>query len=128
MASAAAIEIFECPSFATAGCRPAFSCPLLDEVLGPALRPGHVVEITGEAGSGKTQVALHLSAKAAIEEPILHDKPSSNKRAGKRTLYVGTEGPFPVSRLKQMTNGLEDEQTLMDRIYVESIQNVIRYI
>ena len=128
MSSAVETKIFEHLLFTTPGFRPAFSCPLLDEALGPALRSGHVVEITGEAGSGKTQVALHLSAKAAIEEPILLDKPSSNKHVGKRVLYVCTEGPFPSSRLKDITNGLQDGQILMDRIYVESVQNIVSYI
>ena len=41
---------------------------MLDKVLGPAIRPGHVIEVVGEAGSGKTQFGLHLSARTVTQE------------------------------------------------------------
>lgn len=64
------------------------SCQMLDEALGPALRDGHVVEVVGEAGSGKTQFLLDVTSSVAS--------------GGARVAYVSTEAVFPIDRLKTM--------------------------
>ena len=40
---------------------------MLNKELGAAIRPAHVIEIVGEAGSGKTQFGLHISARSVEE-------------------------------------------------------------
>ena len=44
-----------------------FSCSMIKGLIGNAFKPGHIVEIVGEAGSGKTQMAIHLSARSVID-------------------------------------------------------------
>ena len=38
-----------------------FRCPKMDQTLGPAFRPGNIIEIFGEAGSAKSQFCLDLA-------------------------------------------------------------------
>ena len=38
-----------------------FRCPKMDQTLGPAFRPGNIIEIFGEAGSAKSQFSLDLA-------------------------------------------------------------------
>ena len=45
-------------------------CQHLDSTIGPLFRPGHVIEIAGEAGAGKTQWALQLSVCAAVSRNL----------------------------------------------------------
>ena len=43
-----------------------FSCPKLDVNFGQCLRIGNVIEISGEAGSAKTQLCLDLTLQTLI--------------------------------------------------------------
>ena len=43
-----------------------FSCPKLDVNFGQCLRIGNVIEISGEAGTGKTQICLDLTVQSVI--------------------------------------------------------------
>ena len=111
--------------------RPKLLCSMLDSAFGPALRPGHIVEIVGEAGSGKTQLAIHLSARSVIDKShgnvctldmTTNDSKEYNDR---KILYIATEGPFPIDRLHQMIEGMGESRTVMDNIYIESATSIV---
>ena len=121
--SSSNLKGFECPSLISLSSRPKLFCSMLDKSLGPCLRSGHVIEVVGEAGSGKTQFGLHLSARVVVGDPDANAKDSSDKLKmnDKRTLYISTEGPFPIGRLRQMIEGMGQSKQLMDKIFIENI-------
>jgi len=98
-------------------------CPLLDNYLGVALRSGHVIEVTGEAGSGKTQLLLN-ALSCSLK--------SSQDRGGKdcRGLVVSTEGAFPAERLQQMFASCDPQSNplpvkdAMNKILVQSLTSL----
>lgn len=57
-----------------------------------------LTEISGKAGSGKTQLAMNLCLTAQFPKALggLH----------KKTLYINTEGPFTTERVLQMARHL----------------------
>ena len=61
-----------------------------DSPLWQALRFGSVVELAGESGSGKTQLALQLAVD--VQRAV----------AGAEAAFVCTEAPFPSTRLRQL--------------------------
>lgn len=61
--------------------------PTLDAALAGGLTVGTVTEIAGTAGSGKTQLCLHLAARAVLDDPEAH------------VVYVDTEHSFTAGRL-----------------------------
>ena len=63
----------------------------MDDLLGGGLRQGQVTELTGETGTGKTQLCLSAAASAAA--------------LGHRVVYVDTGGGFSASRIKQFHRG-----------------------
>ncbi len=60
----------------------------MDRLLGGGYKAGRVVEIFGKSNSGKTQLAMQAVLCAA--------------RAGKRSLFIDTEGSFRPERLEGM--------------------------
>lgn len=60
----------------------------LDEALRGGFARGHVSELVGPAGMGKTQFCLTIAAREAA--------------AGRGVVYVETEGKFPAARLGEM--------------------------
>ena len=44
----------------------------------------------------------------------------------RKTLYLSTEGPFPVGRLRQMIEGMGESRSLMDNIFIENITCIVR--
>ena len=74
-------------------------CRALDELLGGGVETGCLTLLYGEAGSGKTNVALQVARNVAREE--------------KRVIYVDTEG-VSLERLRQMCG--DDFQTVVERI------------
>ncbi|KAL9693856.1 hypothetical protein quinque_013141 [Culex quinquefasciatus] len=78
-----------------------------------------VVEISGDAGSGKTQLALHLALTCQQQCP---------ERRG--VVYISTEHPFPSKRLVQMEQALRNSSGVghevgkySDNIFVEHLNN-----
>ncbi|CZT42270.1 related to RAD57 protein [Rhynchosporium secalis] len=65
----------------------------LDKALGGGIPTGHITEVTGESGAGKTQFLLTLLLAAQLPAP--HGL-SSN------VLYISTESALPTSRLSQL--------------------------
>lgn len=61
-----------------------------DSPLWQALRFGSVVELAGESGSGKTQLALQLAIDV------------QRAARGAEAAFVCTEAPFPSTRLRQL--------------------------
>jgi len=87
-------------------------CPLLNQVLDGGLRCSTVTEITGESGSGKSQVCLHSACAQALQ--------------GHSVIYLQTEASFPLSRLSQiLSERCETEEEMeesMNRIFIKKIQ------
>ena len=67
--------------------------PLLDRALNGGIPAGHITEVTGESGAGKTQLLLTLLL--AVQLPAPHG-------LGKPALYISTEAPLATRRLTQM--------------------------
>ena len=108
-----------------------FFCSMLKGLIGNAFKPGHVVEIVGEAGSGKTQMAIHLSARSVID--TTHNElgiEANTDNATKdyndtKALYISTEGSFPIGRLRQMIEAMGQPKCLMDKIFIKSITSIV---
>jgi hypothetical protein len=64
----------------------------LDALLGGGLPLRGLCELSGEAGSGKTQLVMQLALQSCA-------------RRGGRVLIINTEGIFPAQRLAQMAGG-----------------------
>ncbi|OWP00858.1 hypothetical protein B2J93_2551 [Marssonina coronariae] len=65
----------------------------LDHALGGGIPTGHITEVAGESGAGKTQFLLTLLLAAQLPAP--HGLSSS-------ALYISTEGALPTRRLAQI--------------------------
>lgn len=65
----------------------------MDRVLGGGVPVGHITEITGESGAGKTQLLLTLLL--AVQLPPPHG-------LGRPALYISTEAPLSTQRLSQL--------------------------
>ncbi|KAK2624333.1 hypothetical protein QTJ16_006283 [Diplocarpon rosae] len=65
----------------------------LDRALGGGIPTGHITEVVGESGAGKTQFLLTLLLAAQLPAP--HGLSSS-------VLYISTEGALPTRRLAQI--------------------------
>ena len=50
-----------------------FSCPKLDENIGMSVRAGNIIEISGEAGSAKTQFCHHLALQTVSVRELKSD-------------------------------------------------------
>ena len=109
-----------------------FFCSMLKGLIGNAFKPGHVVEIVGEAGSGKTQMAIHLSARSVIDTPRAElgieantKDNATNDYNDTKALYISTEGSFPIGRLRQMIEAMGQPNALMDKIFIKSITSIV---
>lgn len=87
-----------CDLEASNGIRPMTSgCEVIDAAL-PIFVPGHVVEIAGESGCGKTQLCLQLCVAAQL--------PMEFGGLGSNAMYVTTEGNIPTERLCDIIDGM----------------------
>ena len=109
-----------------------FFCSMLKGLIGNAIKPGHVIEIVGEAGSGKTQMAIHLSARSVIDTPRAElgieantKDNATNDYNDTKALYISTEGSFPIGRLRQMIEAMGQPNALMDKIFIKSITSIV---
>ncbi|KAF8820618.1 hypothetical protein IE077_002991 [Cardiosporidium cionae] len=69
----------------------------IDETLGGGVLSGIIFELSGEAGSGKTQSALTLTAQS-----LLPQVQNFSLQGTYAIYYIYTEGNFPVERLKEI--------------------------
>ncbi|KAJ4348687.1 DNA repair protein rhp57 [Didymosphaeria variabile] len=65
----------------------------LDQALLGGIRPGYLVEVTGESGAGKTQFLLTLLLASQLPAP---------RGLSKTAVYISTEAPLATNRLTQL--------------------------
>lgn len=82
--------------------------PGIDSLIRGGFRCGHLTELFGRSGAGKTLLAAQAALLAA--------------RAGKKSLYIDTEGSFRPERLEQIavSRGWEAASLLEKIVYVRS--------
>ncbi|KAK6944563.1 LOW QUALITY PROTEIN: DNA recombination and repair protein Rad51-like, C-terminal [Dillenia turbinata] len=74
-------------------------CPILDRSLAGGIPCKSITEIVAESGSGKTQLCLQLLLTAQLPTPLGGLSASA--------LYIHTEFPFPLRRLRQLANSFK---------------------
>jgi len=74
----------------------------MDQTLGPAFRPGNIIEIFGEAGSAKSQFCLDLALQ------------TTDHSASGRVLFINTGKSFSEALILASTNPQYD-----DRLFIE---------
>ncbi|KAJ5806433.1 uncharacterized protein N7503_004035 [Penicillium pulvis] len=67
--------------------------PTMDALLGGGIPTGYLTEVTGESGSGKTQLLLSLLLAVQLAKP---------RGLQKRAIYISTEHPLATNRLFQL--------------------------
>lgn len=96
--------------------------PTLDDSLRGGIHVGHVTELVGPAGAGKTQFCLSLAATAAA--------PATHNGLETGVLYVDTERRFSASRVLEIARTRlnvtdhQDATSLADRIAVVRTENI----
>jgi DNA repair protein RAD57 len=73
----------------------------LDELLGGGIPVGHITEIVGESGIGKSQLACQLCVTAQL--------PVSLGGLGKQAVYLSTESGLATSRAIEMSTALREQ-------------------
>lgn len=97
-----------------------FGCPILDEATGRIPTQG-ISEISGEAGSGKTQLCLTLALRCHL--------PCSSGGLSGSTAYMSCgESDFPIRRLQQLATSLEtrhkiSQSEFMSNVHIERCFN-----
>lgn len=87
------------PSTTTATCNNIITFSRhVDQLLGGGIPLGHLVELSGPPGVGKTQFALQLCVNVTI--------PTTHGGINGSALYVDTEGSFAPERVYQMAHAL----------------------
>ncbi|KAG0712940.1 DNA repair protein XRCC3 [Chionoecetes opilio] len=88
-------------------------CHRLDGFLGGGVPVRGITEVTGQSGSGKTQVALQLALCAQL--------PRDAGGTGKGVAYICTESQFPATRLQQMIRYFKQEHCQGPTCYTDNI-------
>ncbi|OIV98246.1 hypothetical protein TanjilG_14835 [Lupinus angustifolius] len=70
-------------------------CPTLNHFLNGGIPCNSITELVAESGSGKTQLCLQLALSAQL--PLSHGGLSAS------SLYIHSEFPFPIRRLRQLS-------------------------
>lgn len=76
------------------GSRLGFANDFIDDALDGGLLPGTITEISGAAGSGKTQLCLQLLLSAQL--------PTAQRGLAGSSIYISTEVGLPTDRLECM--------------------------
>lgn len=82
----------------------------LDTLLRGGLREGHLIEVFGQAGSGKTQLCLTATCETL--------------RRGERVLYVDTSNAVSLHRLETMLAPQTASQQPLDGLQVARVYDV----
>ena len=88
-----------------------FGCRLLDDAIG-CLPICGINEISGEAGSGKTQFCLSFSLQCQL--PI-----TSGGLNGSCAYITSGEGEFPIRRLSQLQSSPAFRDCTLERVFIE---------
>ncbi|XP_078441156.1 homolog of X-ray repair cross complementing 3 (XRCC3) [Wolffia australiana] len=89
-------------------------CQILDHLLGGGIPCGSITEIAGESGVGKTQICLQLALCALL--------PPSHGGLSASSLYIHSEFPFPISRLRQLSTHLTTSHSSpLDHVLVRGV-------
>ncbi len=80
---------------------------LLDDVLGGGMDPETITEVYGEAGSGKTNLAMLLTRSVL--------------RGGKKVIYIDTEG-ISMERLEQVCG--DDFEWMMQELIIRQVYSL----
>jgi len=87
-----------------------------NELLGGGFESQSIVELFGEFGSGKTQVAHQLCVMVQL--------PKEKGGMGGHAFYIDTENTFRPERIAQMAEGLElDTDEVLSKIHVARAYN-----
>lgn len=112
-----------------------FGDEIMDRGAGGGILRSGVTEISGEAGSGKTQLCLILSI-----ENQLRSVRNRNRQTNQKTAYLQCgEGEFPIQRLSQLAasksaqleNKSVSKHTLLDGVLIEkcySIEDILEAV
>ncbi|KAJ9460280.1 DNA repair protein RAD51-like protein 4 [Diplonema papillatum] len=94
------------PQWADGAAAVSSGCPLLDETLGGGYCRGHITEIAGPAGAGKTQLLLQAGLQCVCDALV---REASTGYAGPPTfaVYLSFE-PFPSARAHQLAVAMCD--------------------
>jgi hypothetical protein len=76
-------------------------CANFDRYLAGGLPKRTITEMFGEAGAGKTALALQISLQTQL--------PPEKGGLGGKTCYIATEGSFPMKRLAQLAQGFKEK-------------------
>ena len=89
---------------------------LLDELLGGGFESQSIIELFGEFGSGKTQIAHQLC--------VIVQLPKDQGGMDKDAFYIDTENTFRPERIVQMAEALDlDADEVLKRIHVARAYN-----
>lgn len=92
-------------------------CRILDRLLGGGIPTETITEIVGEAGIGKTQLALQLLLTAQL--------PIRRGGLGGASLYLHSDFSFPFRRLNQLASSTRYGTTInLDKIFIHSVPTV----
>jgi DNA repair protein RadA len=87
-----------------------------DELLGGGFESQAIIELFGEFGSGKTQVAHQLC--------VIVQLPKEKGGLESHAFYIDTENTFRPERIKQMAEGYElDPEEVLSKIHVARAYN-----
>lgn len=91
-------------------------CPILDRLLDGGIPCNSITELVSESGCGKTQLCLQLLLCAQL--------PISRGGLAAASLYVHSEFPFPLRRLRQLSLSFPSSNTddPLDRIFVRAVE------
>ncbi|MED6181116.1 hypothetical protein PIB30_016647 [Stylosanthes scabra] len=94
-------------------------CPLLDRFLAGGIPCNSITEIVAENATGKTQFCLQLVLYAQL--------PPSRGGLSASSLYIHTEFPFPLRRLRQLSRAFRSSHPdhpvadPCDRVFVQGV-------
>lgn len=98
-------------------------CPILDEFLAGGIPCGSITELSGESGSGKTQLSLQLLLCAQL--------PLSLGGLLSSSLYLHSELPYPFRRFEQLSKAFylsypqvfESYKCVCDNVLVQELHS-----
>ncbi|XP_042209771.1 DNA repair protein XRCC3-like isoform X2 [Homarus americanus] len=97
-------------------------CHQLDDFLGGGIPVRGLTEVTGESGSGKTQLVLQLALYAQL--------PPISGGLGKGVAYICTESQFSSNRLQQLISHIRNKypkgpKSYTDNIFVHHVPDMV---